>query len=511
MSLLLTKSCEYALLVTIQEGRYFKNDDYSIKVETELDLRLPSSINDLIPQDTLISSPSVNIQTDGTCAFHVSLVYFISSKQLVRLRKEKATTTLYIKKVYKDSSLAAEIMDKIQLSISEAKEVVSKSAHHLEHIYKFVADKGDWCQITRGGKEQVKVGLFYVAMPDTAANTNSTSRVSTPCIELRSPPPTPKMTNAVLNQSYCSSSNSSSSNNSIISSNNRRKKITSIIGTQLPQPPKKKVIEDKRVKVQPTLRRTKSSLMDLNIEELADMLRKINVFSNTNGEKSEQKKSKLVLQQSYHQIGKGSLKYTFYFKVLQADHIHHTILRSSNHPSKLKRPYVTWSFLSTYNISPAASYSTSTPNQSRSCYPLSGHLVDIQNWLDSQSQIKLNLIMMDKHTKQTAGTGSISLKNLAFTDRTFDDRTCLVHNAQEEEVVAQITVRLGLISGWHQELNHEDRHDAWDRIETRHKKMRHASQSSIPTLISTSTQSTQCPPVHPISPFSPSSFKKMKP
>ncbi|KAG1241093.1 hypothetical protein G6F68_017026 [Rhizopus microsporus] len=119
--------------------------------------------------------------------------------------------------------------------------------------------------------------------------------------------------------------------------------------------------------------------------------------------------------------------------------------------------------------------------------------------------------MMDKHTKQTAGTGSISLKNLAFTDRTFDDRTCLVHNAQEEEVVAQITVRLGLLSGWHQELNHEDRHDAWDRIETRHKKMRHASQSSIPTLISTSTQSTQCPPVHPISPFSPSSFKKMKP
>ncbi|EIE85310.1 hypothetical protein RO3G_10020 [Rhizopus delemar RA 99-880] len=248
MSLLLTKTCEYALLVTIQEGRYFKSDDYSIKVETELDLKLPSSINDLIPQDTLISSPSVNIQTDGTCAFHVSLVYFISSKQLVRLRKEKATTTLYIKKVYKDSSPATEIMDKIQLSISEAKEVVSKSAHHLEHIYKFVADKGDWCQITRGGKEQVKVGLFYVAMPDTAANTNSTSRVSTPCIELRSPPPTPKMTNAVLNQSYCSSSNSSSSNNSIISSNNRRKKITSIIGTQLPQPPKKKVTEDKRVK-----------------------------------------------------------------------------------------------------------------------------------------------------------------------------------------------------------------------------------------------------------------------
>ncbi|KAG1058108.1 hypothetical protein G6F43_000100 [Rhizopus delemar] len=476
MSLLLTKSCEYALLVTIQQGQYFEYDNYSIKVETELDLKLPCSVDDLIPQDTLISSPSANIQTNGTCTFNVSLVYFLSTKQLIRLRREGAATTLSIKKVFNDS--LSTTMDKIQLSVSEAKEVIPKSAHHLDHIYKFVADKGDWCKLS-SGNEQLKLGLFYVAMPDTAT-TNSTSRVNTPCIELRSPPPTPKITNTIVNNTLT-----------------RKKNIASILGTH----PKKKSNNNKKTiksaeqQPQPKLNK-KTSLMDLNIEELSEMLRKINIFTDTQPQLQQKPKD---IQKPYHQIGKGSLKYTFYFKVLQADHINHTILRSSNLFSKLKRPYVTWSFLSTYNISPAASYSTDTVNQSRSCYQLSGHLVDIQNWLDSLGQMKLSLIMMDKHTKQTAGTGTISLRNIAFTDKTFDDRTCLIHNTAGE-VMAKVTVRLGLVSGWHQEY-HPDT-DNWDMLQQQ-KRVRPSSQSSsLPTLTTSTSVFTKStvPTVHHIIP-----------
>ncbi|KAG1468462.1 hypothetical protein G6F56_003815 [Rhizopus delemar] len=490
MSLLLTKSCEYALLVTIQQGRYFKSDNESIQVETELDLKLPSSINDLIPHNTKITSPSANIERDGTCDFNVSLVYFVSSKQLVRLRKERAKAIIRTRRIYKDQKM--KLVDTIQLPITEAKEVVPKSAHQLDHIYKFVADKGAWC--TLSSQEQLKVGLFYVAMPDSSnsggGGGGTITRVSTPCIELRSPPPTPKITNAALHQSYCSS-NSSSGNSSTTTSSNRKKKITSILGMQH-QLPKKKPVEDKRAKTpQPTLRRTKSSLIDLNIEELAETLRKINIFPSV----SKEIRKTPQPSQSYHQIGKGTLKYTFYFKILHADHINPSISHSSN--SKLKKPYVSWSFLSTYNISPAASFAQEYTNQSRSCFQLTGHLVDIQHWLDALDQIKLSLIMMDKQTKQTAGTASISLKNIAFNDRTFDDRSCLVLNSQDQ-VVAQITVRMGLVSGWHQE-NQLEINDRWE--ETGQKKMRHSSQSSIPTLISSSSSKSTTPTVHYVNPF----------
>ncbi|KAI9243957.1 hypothetical protein BY458DRAFT_423194, partial [Sporodiniella umbellata] len=183
MSLLLTKSCEYALLVSIQQGKFEWERETSIEVETELDLKLPSSIDDLIPQNTQISC-SANIERDGSCDFNVSLVYFVSSKQLGRLRKERAQTTIRVRQRGKEGGKKE--VDRLQLSIVEAKEVVPKSAHQLDHIYKFVADKGHWQTLSSGA--EIGMGLFYVAMPESqpAKGTLASTRVSTPCIELRS-------------------------------------------------------------------------------------------------------------------------------------------------------------------------------------------------------------------------------------------------------------------------------------------------------------------------------------
>ncbi|ORE09206.1 hypothetical protein BCV72DRAFT_68699 [Rhizopus microsporus var. microsporus] len=498
MSLLLTKTCEYALLVTIQQGRHFNSNDQSIQVETELDLKLPSSINDLIPQNTKISTPSANIETDGTCTFNVSLVYFISTKQLIRLRKDKATTRIYIKN---DHSL----LNSFSLPISEAREVVPQSAHKLEHIYKFVADKGVWCSMPES-QQELKIGLFYVAMPDT---TKDIPTVTTPCIELRSPPPTPNLTSATVISTY--SNNSSSSNNSTLTTstannsnnnNSRRKKVSSVILGSSSVKPKKRPEDTKRAKPKPTLRRTKSSLLDLNIEELSDMLRNVHIF--TDDTKTPSSMIEPAQLQAYHQIGKGTLKYTLVFKVLHVDNISHTILRT-NTSKRLKKPYISWTFLSTCNISPAASY-VQEYNPVKSCFQLCGHLVDIQHWLDRLGPIKLSLLVMDKHTKQTAGTSSISLKDLAFKERPFDDRTCSIYNAQDESV-AEVTVRVGLISGWHQDdssLFEDGKRDPWDMImmSSQQKKMRYSTPSSIPTLTTTSisTKSTQ-PTIHYVTPY----------
>ncbi|OAD06270.1 hypothetical protein MUCCIDRAFT_155283, partial [Mucor lusitanicus CBS 277.49] len=202
MSLLLTKTCEYAILVTIQQGRSFARNA-TVKVETELDLKLPPSINDLIPQNTIIATPATKSDASGNCTFNQSLVYYVSWKQLQRLRKLDATTTLHVHENKQRFALT--------FSISEAKEVVHQAGHKLDQIYKFVADKGAWCSIQNATEnQQLKAGLFYVQMPD---NNNAIS-VTTPSIQLRSPPPTPSIPKRV---------------NTMASS--RRKKVLSILGS----------------------------------------------------------------------------------------------------------------------------------------------------------------------------------------------------------------------------------------------------------------------------------------
>ncbi|KAI8077347.1 uncharacterized protein B0P05DRAFT_544690 [Gilbertella persicaria] len=458
MSLLLTKTCEYAILISLQQGRHFKGE--TIKIETELDLKLPPSIDDLIPQKTSITTPPTKIDPEGNCSFNISLVYYVSFKQLTRLRKLNATITLKVQLDHHQTEL--------KLSMSDAKEVVPQSGHKLDQIYKFVSDKGSWC--TLADKQQLKVGLFYVAMPDT-----NTIVANTPSMQLRSPPPTP-----------------------MIPSTNKKKKKTmsSILGANN---------KKKKTKEPPVLRRTTSSLVDLNIEELADALKKVNLFQPTPSP------SLSLQQQSYHQIGKGSSQYTFYFRIMYADHIK-SVLKDS--PKRLKKPFISYTFLTHYTLVPAASISTSSLTHIKSCYQFRGHLVDIQDWLDDQDHLVLDYVLMDKWSKQTMGKSHVSLKGIAFT--TPSDRSCPVYN-QDKEILATITVRIRLVSGWHTEeafgedirkrSNQEESLlsptmvDAWDMLPNK----RHHSQSSVPTLLtsSTSTQSSRVPPsIHLVRPTS---------
>ncbi|KAI9353148.1 hypothetical protein BD770DRAFT_474337 [Pilaira anomala] len=516
MSLLLTKTCEYAILVSIQQGRYFQTDT-TLKIETELDLKLPASIDDLIPTKTIISSPVAKVDSNGTCSFNVSLVYFVSYKQLSRLRRNEATTTLSVNRV---DSLTNNYHqnNKLTLLVSEAKEVIPQSEHKLDHIYKFVSDKGAWCTIPKT-RQQLKVGLFYVAMPDNHGSNNSIV-LNTPCIQLRSPPPTPIMPKRFA-----------------ATNNNRKKKISSILGTsnsvmtcttsgttkKLLMDEKKKILDEKKKSLEekkPVLRRAKSSLVDLNIEELADVLKQMKIFSSPSPsptppplplppsttttplhlqlpptsvsmplkKRHQQLPSPppLPTSQSYHQIGKGSLQYTFYFKIVYVDHFKQTLLRKSSSSNlkkinHLKKPYFSYTFLTHYNLSPVASINSSQ-QQGKYCFQLRGHLVDIQNWLNAQQEIELSYIIMDKYTKESVGKSVVSLKGI--TKDKLSDKLYSVMDSKEEEIISKLTVRTGIITGWHKEEEY-NLDDPWDIF--RNKKMRHHSQSSVPTLLTSST------------------------
>jgi hypothetical protein len=549
MSLLLTKTCEYAILVSIQQGtaykytetqptaltilfylgRYFPTRE-SYKIETELDLKLPPSIDDLIPTKTIISSPVQKVDVNGHLFFNVSLVYFVSFKQLQRLRRNDATTTLTIKRV--SATTEKEGNNKLLFSISEAKEVIPQSQHKLDHIYKFVSDKGAWYTIPENG-QQLKVGLFYVAMPDNTGLSSSAGSViiNTPSIQLRSPPPTPIMPKS-------SRITSTAAANAINSSNRKNKKIASILGsssslrtvekdnsimttntsatTTTTRKKKYSVNEDSKpvVPQRITLRRKKSSLVDLNIEELADVLAKINIFNTPTPQPPKPPQPAMPTrpkdipeqQCSYHQIGKGSSQYTFYFKIIYADHIKQQILLRQSTPTMkkhLKKPFFSYSFLTNYSLVPAASISRK--QEEKCCFQLRGHLVDIQNWLDAQESIKLSYIIMDKYTKETVGNSRVPLKRIAFTSSGMMDKHYPVLNNSAEDVIAQVTIRIGLVSGWHKEeeytekdtiLNQQKRGslaneiDPWDLFLQQNSNKRHHSQSSVPTLLTSSTTSS---------------------
>jgi hypothetical protein len=470
-------------------------------VETELDLKLPPSINDLIPQNTIISTPTTKSDKTGNCTFNLSLVYYVSWKQLQRLRKLDATTTLHI---YENNKLFNHMF-----SISEAKEVVHQSGHKLDQIYKFVSDKGAWCSIQNATEnQQLKAGLFYVQMPD---NNNAIS-VNTPSIQLRSPPPTPSIPKRVNTMS-----------------SNRRKKVLSILGsssntTKLPdkksspekKPEKKSVLS---LPEKPTLRRAKSSLVDLNIEELSNVLQKMSIFSTPITPPLPPEHA------SYHQIGQGSSQYTFYFKVMYVDHIQ---LQQQQTKKQYKKPFIAYTFLTNYTLLPAASFSSSKSNyySTKSSYQLRGHLVDIQHWLDGHGAICLDYMWMDRFTKETVGQVKVPLEGIAFDGRGMSDKVCNVtssNDKKDDDVIASVTVRIGLVSGWQkddyfiqqEELANKRTSSSsnWDAMMMNtNKKFRHHSQSSIPTLSTTtcSTKSSNVPSIHFIQQSRPTSLISTK-
>lgn len=508
------------IIITTTTGRYFQTDT-TIKIETELDLKLPPSIDDLIPTKTNLSSPVAKVDSNGTCSFNVSLVYFVSYKQLSRLRRNEATTTLSVNRV---DSLTNNNNCKLTLLVSEAKEVMPQSEHKLDHIYKFVSDKGAWYTIPKT-RQQLKVGLFYVAMPDNHSSNNSIV-LNTPCIQLRSPPPTP-----IMPKRFTAAASTN---------NNRKKKISSILGTSNSvmtcttsgttkksfMDEKKKILEEKKKSLlllqqqeekKPALRRAKSSLVDLNIEELADVLKQMNIFSSTPSpsptppstttpllhlqlpptsvsmplKKRHQQlpppPPPLPTSQSYHQIGKGSLQYTFYFKIVYVDHFKQTLLRKSSSSNlkkinHLKKPYFSYTFLTHYNLSPVASINSSQ-QQGKYCFQLRGHLQDIQNWLNAQQEIELSYIIMDKYTKESVGKSLVSLKGIT-KDKLTDKLYSVMDSKEQDEIISKLTVRSGIMTGWHKEEEY-NLDDPWDIF--RNKKMRHHSQSSVPTLLTSST------------------------
>ncbi|KAG0176833.1 hypothetical protein DFQ29_005578 [Apophysomyces sp. BC1021] len=185
MSILLTTTCDYAILVAIQQGRHFSHsEEHDICIQSKLELLLPKPVDDLIPPTTIINTAPATIAADGSVHFQTTLVYLVSTKLLSRLRTYNAQISLTISSLSVDASSSN--LGTIRLHLSGAKMVVQ---HHgqrqLNEVNQFVVDKGAWQSIPNR-REQIKAGLFIVAMPDKKQQQPKYDAASEPSLELRS-------------------------------------------------------------------------------------------------------------------------------------------------------------------------------------------------------------------------------------------------------------------------------------------------------------------------------------
>ncbi|CDH57228.1 predicted protein [Lichtheimia corymbifera JMRC:FSU:9682] len=417
MSLLLTRTCEYAILVALQKGRYFSHStEHDICIQSKLELRLPAAVDDLIPPTTIISTPPATISREGTVTLNTTLAYLISTKLLQRLRTHDAEITLTVDAVGVDAG--QQRIGTARLRVSEAKMVVHHGGH-MDKVNRFVADRGDWQTLSDGrrNKEQLKAGLFIVAMPTEKSQQASPAMAPSPSsalLELKSlgdlsNASTPLLFSDSVTTTTVTTLLSSPSSHSFLNNNNNK------LGRHH---------------------------VDLNIDQLANEFRSIKLKHqpqpSVSSRRQQQQQQQIVAKEAsskhphYHQIGKGTKPYTLYFRIVDTDYVNlrdlsemsmHRYRGNSGGSSRSRpgtaasigrhhqqrgvahKPFFTYSILSNVVHCPAASISHSSTTKAKSssttwptCFHLRGHLVDIQNWLDDLRFLEVSLVMKDTTT-----------------------------------------------------------------------------------------------------------------
>lgn len=588
-------------------GRHFSHStEHDICIHSKLELRLPAAVDDLIPPNTVISTAPAAISRDGTVAFDTTLAYLISAKLLHRLRAHNAEITLNVDTV--DVDAVQKRLGAVQLCVSDAKMVV----HHggpMDQVSRFVADRGSWQTLDGGRKEQIKAGLFVVAMPaeqkaaaaaavlgdakrrasssflsSASGNfelksldlmTTSTSSNNTPLLFSDSTTTTTTSTTASLLSSPSSASflkkhrasmerytaprstatlqrqkqlqkaikktqqkkqqeqlekeagdEEQQKQVAVEEDEGRRRRLRELLlrppdglrrarsHAELSKLAKMKLSSSSPEPLPPPLPARASAeepsprrreYVDLNLDQLSAEFQRIKIFGDKTPARSRPSTRKSLSRSSthssfatspsfttdsvprYHQIGKGTSPYTFYFNIVHADNLRHLLLRSfvsSKHRRGVsRRPYFSYTFLSTRVSCPASSIkATTTDAKWPTCFHLRGHLVDIQQWLDDQEFLEVSLILANDDerilfSKETVGIAHVPLNHLAFyrpgDQCYYDDHkrrsTCLLQRNLIErtfpvydvgrlrsEEVAKVTVRLGLVSGWWQAGDDED-------------------------------------------------------
>ncbi|CAO3583970.1 unnamed protein product [Absidia cylindrospora] len=466
MTLILTETCHYALLVAIEEGAGFPSlMDHDIFIHSRLALHLPNTVGDLIPPPTIISAKPTKLVPNPQ--WRTTLVYFLSAKLLRRLRRRHAQVTLQIMAMSEQCDTME--LGSATLRVDHAKMIkMAQGQQPLTVLKNYVVNKGEWKQIRKDGmgRAQIKAGLFIVDMPPPAGERQK--QVATP---LRHPIALNKQMEDDLgleiysaDTSDCltthSSSSSLSSSTRDIDENHtdgedddhlhhhhhhhhqNRKTPSSPLGNQI-------IINKK-----PWTTNTSSSTTTTSTSTLSSSLSPspsiLPPLSITNCLRVTHSK---IGQIPFLRIGDGLQRYTFVLRIVEATGIMSLIppkARQVNTQKSIHYSFSEWQVRHGV-ITKGNSWQVTDPPM---CLSLQGHLQDLQQWLTQQGHIEVCLVLGDETSKyeHTVGRAMVRLKGwcpLGIEQASFPihDRSNRLH-VDPPYQLAGVSVQLGLTEGW---------------------------------------------------------------
>ncbi|KAI8382974.1 hypothetical protein BD560DRAFT_385671 [Blakeslea trispora] len=398
MSLLLTKNCDFAILVAIEDGQQFKEQlDKDVYLNSRLHLQLPPPVDDLIPPNTRLSTRS-QVLTESP-QWRTTLVYFVSQQLLNRLRKHSAHITLDITSLSEQSETAH--IGSIELKMEDAKTVlIHKDNRDIEQIQAFVVDKGEWLPLHHPDhpvQGKIKAGLFLVKMPKTSTARNK--EIGTPLqapvrTSLNSYSPQPRSQSAELGLEISTD-------------------VSRVFGQQ-----------------------EASSLLDDDYDFQAYE------YQNTEGYNDQ------VIQ-----IGNGVDQYIFIFRILEARHLASIM---SQYNDKIESAYVQYKFADqvfSCNMDPQEDSWKSI--EYHKGVALQGHFEDIKAWIADQNMIEVLLVIKLDYEDEDRIVG---LSEVYLKDKYMDliNQASIVYDVSKawhinaRKQFAQLRLQLGLLEGWNE-------------------------------------------------------------
>lgn len=257
MTLFLTNTCHYALLVAIEDGKrqkkktvvfllrcreltfsfffgnvsgrsFISDPSRELFIKSQLDFALPPDVDDLILPNTLICTQPV--ECTSTPRWRTVLVYFLSAKILRRFKRYPARVTLDVCSFNEHGD--TDELGRIELPIKGAQFVHNQTPYPNDdeggrQIKHYVLDKGHWGSLNRG-RGQIRVGLFVSKMSPTANDRNK---------EMATPLRRPVSTATAITRSAGTSTPSPFTTSHATAPTTATTTTTTTTGTTLKQPP----------------------------------------------------------------------------------------------------------------------------------------------------------------------------------------------------------------------------------------------------------------------------------
>ncbi|KAI8578730.1 hypothetical protein K450DRAFT_281407 [Umbelopsis ramanniana AG] len=159
MSIVLTKTCQHAIVIVIRSGSKLPLVPSStFFIECEIDLKLPSSVNDLLPPSTLIKSQLNKNSLKSN--WSTTLTYCLSAKLLNYLVKQDATLHLKICPTT-PTDRHCPIFD---MSLRDAKYL--QDTGDASEVQQYLEQGAPYIPVLKKCNLELQCGLFVVDMPE---------------------------------------------------------------------------------------------------------------------------------------------------------------------------------------------------------------------------------------------------------------------------------------------------------------------------------------------------------